>query len=760
MAMIKMTPFGGLLPKIGKRILPDSNGQTANNVKIYSGELRLLCPPGWVHTPTVGANPTTIFKARTGAAQTSWFAWADDVNCVRVPLAVDVESRFCWTGDGIPKTGWFSGLDSSGDGPAVAGTYALGIPTPVTAPGVTGQQATVTISLASPGIVSWSGHHFAAGAAVVFTTTGSLPATIVAGTTYYVVAGATLIDGTSFAVSATVGGTAINTASASTATTTGTAMGAYSNTSGSTATATTRFYCYTFMSKDGEESAPSPISTELTGKGDGTWLITGMDTAPTNSGAGTATATRFTNTASAKHWLRVGEQVYFGGAPSTPRTVTAIYSASAFDVTGASIVAETAWTRVVPWNTTTMTKNLYRTTGTRGAFQLVNATGIAVATTTYTDSLLDSAIAGDDLISTGWEPPPVGLTCLTVHASGALIGMVGNLLCMSEPLQPHAWPQAYQLSSGYNGVGVETFGSSVVMATAGTPFVAAGVEPASMTGENYKGMYPCLSKNSVVSVGDGVLYASKYGMVYVGAAGVTMFSDQFYTRDEWEPLNPDTMICETANGRIYVAYITDSLETRLLIFDGPNLTTATVSISALYADESSGDLYVGTSEGIALWDDSAEVPLASEWRSKEWVFPVPINLGAAKIEFDAAIDPATRTAILAQIAAIAAANAAYLNANPVPVAYAPGGAFNDEEFNGQFINGSNLVVPPAVPAANVVSITLYSGDRLLFSRTVTSDRVFRINMKGKLDHYSIQVGSQCTVKEVRVAEIADELRLG
>lgn len=79
---------------------------------------------------------------------------------------------------------------------------------------------TVTISNASPGIVSWTTHGLAPLVPVVFTTTGSLPAEIVSGTTYYITAAN--FTANSFSVSAAPGGAAINTSSASTATTTGT----------------------------------------------------------------------------------------------------------------------------------------------------------------------------------------------------------------------------------------------------------------------------------------------------------------------------------------------------------------------------------------------------------------------------------------------------------------------------------------------------------------------------------------------------------
>ena len=67
--------------------------------------------------------------------------------------------------------------------------------------------ATVTITIASPGVVSWANHGLADGTKIVLTTTGALPTGLTASTTYYVVNSAT----STFQLSATTGGAAINT---------------------------------------------------------------------------------------------------------------------------------------------------------------------------------------------------------------------------------------------------------------------------------------------------------------------------------------------------------------------------------------------------------------------------------------------------------------------------------------------------------------------------------------------------------------------
>lgn len=99
---------------------------------------------------------------------------------------------------------------------SLTAVYVFGDTVQVTTGGVhkafkskVGSTSTVTLTIASPCVVSWVGHGFAEGTPVVFTTTGALPTGIVANTVYYV----KLISGNvnAFNVSATVGGAAINT---------------------------------------------------------------------------------------------------------------------------------------------------------------------------------------------------------------------------------------------------------------------------------------------------------------------------------------------------------------------------------------------------------------------------------------------------------------------------------------------------------------------------------------------------------------------
>lgn len=83
------------------------------------------------------------------------------------------------------------------------------------------RSATVTITIDTPGVVTWNAHGLVAGQSVVFTTTGTLPTGIDAGVTYYVIAAG--LSSTEFQIATEPGGSAVNTSDTQSGTHTATA---------------------------------------------------------------------------------------------------------------------------------------------------------------------------------------------------------------------------------------------------------------------------------------------------------------------------------------------------------------------------------------------------------------------------------------------------------------------------------------------------------------------------------------------------------
>ncbi len=506
----------------------------------------------------------------------------------------------------------------------------------------------------------------------------------------------------------------------------------------------TRVYVYTFYSPLDEESGDSPASALTTGKVDGTWAISGMDAFPANLGTGTAAhaggVTTFNNTGN--HWLRVGDEVVIVGQTVA---VSAVTSNTVFKVPG-NFSAATAWSRKAAWNTTGMKRRLYRSAGSSGNYQLVHDD----VGTSYNDTKTDAQILGDELISQGWEPPPANLRGLIALPNGALAGFYNNQLCYSEPYQPHAWPIEYRRATDHEIVGIQSYGTTVVAATAGTPYVATGVEPASVTLETVDKVWPCLSKRSIVSIGDGVLYATSHGLAYVGMGGASIWTDSFFTRTEWEPLVPSSMFSAVSHGRVYVRWTGEDGDKGVMVFAPSEANFGLTLLSSvpdeLYGDPRNGKLYLVDATGIQQFDAGVGSRIDFNWKSKEYHLANPLNLGAAKVDFVSEMSQADYDAALATYEAAVAENASLVSG------YAGIGAFHALPINGGMLNGSNIrnIAPPDTAA---LTFTLYCDDVAVFSRMLLSDQsAFKLPQGFKTDNVAVGLTGAVRVKSVKLAE--------
>jgi hypothetical protein len=99
-----------------------------------------------------------------------------------------------WTG-GTAATGFYEVLDADTD------TEEVTIDLPYI-------EATVTITIAAPGVITWTGHGLAVNDTIRFTTTGALPTGLAINTTYFV---KTVLSANTFTVSTSAGGAAVTT---------------------------------------------------------------------------------------------------------------------------------------------------------------------------------------------------------------------------------------------------------------------------------------------------------------------------------------------------------------------------------------------------------------------------------------------------------------------------------------------------------------------------------------------------------------------
>lgn len=102
MVALAVSNFGGIAPRISDRLLPDNLATVANNVKLYSGEIRGWRLPDEMHTFNESYTPQTAYRLLYNG-QNVWINFDVPVDVVRAPLTNDAFDRYYWSGDGLPK---------------------------------------------------------------------------------------------------------------------------------------------------------------------------------------------------------------------------------------------------------------------------------------------------------------------------------------------------------------------------------------------------------------------------------------------------------------------------------------------------------------------------------------------------------------------------------------------------------------------------------------------------------------------------------
>lgn len=456
--------------------------------------------------------------------------------------------------------------------------------------------------------------------------------------------------------------------------------------SGGTGGTVSRFYAYTFINSLGEESTASPESLLVTGKVDGTWTISGFSAAPTND-------------------------------------------------------------RAVNYNQSGLKQRLYRTSGSTGAFQLVAER--TASASNWSDTVTDANMMGDDLVSNGWMVPPADLKGLISLPNGSLAGFRGNELLFSEPYQPHAWPLSYRYQTESEIVGIAAYGTTVVACTKTRPYVADGVEPSTVTLQSVTDTWPCLSKGSVCSVGDGVVFATKHGLAYVGLSGNTIITNGIFAAPDWGDLNPSTMVCRSTSGRLYLLYKpVNGSQTQLLRIDkleGGMTTTLSANANTLYVDPLNGELYVVKKE-VYLYDGLYGSRNIFVWKSKQIEMQEPVNFGAGLIEWVGTMSATEVQAAYAMRQAAMDADQLVINAKTAV------GALNQLGFNTDPINGANGINTPPSPEEQLKYTLLDRDDNVLAAVDVLPGQMFRLPSGYKKDVVTHQLAGNVRVRYIKVAE--------
>lgn len=276
---------------------------------------------------------------------------------------------------------------------------------------------------------------------------------------------------------------------------------------------------------------------------------------------------------------------------------------------------------------------IYKTQSGSSATEFFFLREIALGTDTVQD---DNRDLGEVLPTATWLAPPDDLSYLTSLWNGMLAGISGNAVRFCEPYIPYAWPIAYDvIPPDSKPVALGVFGQSLLVLTTARPLLVAGSSPEAMDQQLLEIPQACVAPRSVVSMGTGVAWASEDGLCWYGAGGARILTAGLMTRDDWQAINPQSIIGRMYEGLYFGSYL-DGSTRRGFFIDPTNpqgIFFTDTGYEASHFDELKDQLYVLSDTDIQKWD--AGTPMNYRFKSKQFRAPRPMNFSCAEVVADA-----------------------------------------------------------------------------------------------------------------------------
>ena len=285
-------------------------------------------------------------------------------------------------------------------------------------------------------------------------------------------------------------------------------------------------------------------------------------------------------------------------------------------------------------------KRLYRT-DPNGNFRFV--ADIALATDVFNDTVADANL-GEIVPSSDWSAPPDDDA--TDHPDGPMLGLVslpngffagfsGQTVCFSEAFQPHAYPDEYKLTIKSDVVALAPLNTGLLVLTKEKPALIQGLDPSSMSMVEIDSTLSCVSKRSVVDMGEYVIYASPDGLVMARDNGLSVVTEAIISRDQWQDLNPSSMVGFLWEG-YYLGFYASGSESKGFIFDPRGGKNSFVKLdfhaTAGFNDLENDELFLVIGGSVVKFATGSN--LSMSWKSKKFYTQRPICPGVAKVECD------------------------------------------------------------------------------------------------------------------------------
>ena len=249
----------------------------------------------------------------------------------------------------------------------------------------------------------------------------------------------------------------------------------------------------------------------------------------------------------------------------------------------------------------------------------------------YADKLPDGSLQD---VMQYIENPPANISGIVRMPGGWLAGFYGKEIYFSEPFKPYSWPTKYRQTMFEDVIGLGVSGNDLVVLTKGDATYITGTHPSNLSATGIQIKTPifdpsCVSKRSIATLGAMIIYACPDGLAGIQNGVANLLTCNHYNPSDWQLLGPSTMISTTYEDR-YFGFCAGTTLIFQLGSDGIQITTTTQLASGVYQDLEDDGLYMIQGANINLWD-GGDTPMVMRWRSKELELPTPFDWACGRV---------------------------------------------------------------------------------------------------------------------------------
>ena len=278
-------------------------------------------------------------------------------------------------------------------------------------------------------------------------------------------------------------------------------------------------------------------------------------------------------------------------------------------------------------------KRIYRAVS--GVYLFVKE--ISAAAASFTDDVKPDEL-GEELPTLTWSAPPQTLSGLTNLPNGIMAGFSGRDVLFCDPYHPHAWPEQYIQTIDYPVVGLGRMDTTLAVLTKGTPYLIQGTHPLNMAVVKSDLEQACVSKNSIVSLMGGVLYAAPDGLMLLSPGGSRIVTENLFDFAQWQAFFKPESIHAYQQDNQYIAFYDNGTQRGGFIFD---VRSGQFILHDIYADAGYHDL-LRDKLFLAINDSGNKVKpwgygstKSYIWRSKKFSLPQVMGFSCAQLEAEA-----------------------------------------------------------------------------------------------------------------------------